>query len=441
MTPPRRPRVLILAEAANPEMVSVPLVGWSLAEALRSVADIHLVTQSRNREAILRAGWVEGRDFTIIDSERVARPLWRLTNLLGVGASSGKGWTVSQAISVLSDAYFDRVAWKTLGARVKAGEWDIVHRVTPLSPIKPSRFGRRAASAGVPFVMGPLNGGVPWPAGYERQRGKEREWLSKLRGAVRLIPGRRATWRAASAILVGSRHTGSEVVADCQHKVIYIPENGINPDRFPSSAVSKRSEGPLRACFVGRLVPYKMPDLLIEAAAPLLASGKMRLDVIGNGPMLQELQEMVRQKELTSQVTFHGFLPHTEVAQAMRDCDVLTFPSIREFGGGVVLEAMALGLPPLVVDYAGPGELVDSAIGYKIPICRADELAVRLRATLEQIVMNPAVLSELSQAAKNRVHEKFLWSRKAEQISDVYAWVLGGRPDKPEPFPMDRDQG
>src|SRR3982074_1283647 len=87
----RRYRILLIAEAANPEWASVPLIGWSLSRALAKIADVHLVTQVRNRDAVLRAGLIEGRDFTSIDNERVASPASRLSKRLRGG--TGKGWT------------------------------------------------------------------------------------------------------------------------------------------------------------------------------------------------------------------------------------------------------------------------------------------------------------------------------------------------------------
>src|SRR4051812_27730539 len=88
-------RVLLIAESCNPEWVSVPLEGWSHAEALRRLTDAHLVTQIRNRAAIERAGLVHGRDFTAIDSEKVARPISQLARKFTGGRN--KGWTMLMA--------------------------------------------------------------------------------------------------------------------------------------------------------------------------------------------------------------------------------------------------------------------------------------------------------------------------------------------------------
>jgi hypothetical protein len=164
VTESTKPRVLLIAEAANPELTSVPLVGWSHAAAIARQADAHLVTQVRNRAAIERAGWREGREFTALDSEAVARPLYRLGELVRGGAN--KGWTTRMAFNYPSYVYFEHLLVRRFEARIRAREFDVVHRLTPLSPTIPSlELTALCRRAGVPFVWGPINGGLPWPRG------------------------------------------------------------------------------------------------------------------------------------------------------------------------------------------------------------------------------------------------------------------------------------
>ncbi|KKB80637.1 glycosyl transferase family 1 [Devosia limi DSM 17137] len=423
-----RPKVLLIAEACNPEWVSVPLVGWSMASALRGVADVHIVSQIRNRDALVRAGLVEGVDFTAIDSERIARPLWRLATVLRMG--EGRGWTTVQAIDAISYRYFERLVWRLFGSSIKSGEFDIVHRLTPLSPTIPSSLAGKCRKAGVPFVIGPLNGGVPWPRQFDAERRREREWLSYVRSAYKLLPGRRQTLRA-SAIMVGSRHTEAEIPEQFRPHTIYLPENGIDPDRFSHRA--DHQPGTLRACFVGRMVPYKGPDMVLQAAAPMLREGLMRLDFVGDGPMLEELKAQAIAEGIADAVTFHGWVAHQRVQEILSRSTLFAFPSIREFGGGAVLEAMALGVPPLIVDYAGPGELVDAGTGFKVPLGSREEIVAALRAAMGKLASEPDLLRETGKRARDRVETHFLWSRKAEQVLEVYGFALGQR-ERPQPL-------
>ncbi|MEC3861316.1 glycosyltransferase family 4 protein [Mesobacterium sp. TK19101] len=425
-----RPKVLAIAEAANPEWVSVPLVGWSLAHALRGRADLHLVTQVRNREAILRAGLVEGRDFTAIDSEALARPIWAIAERMRGGG--GKGWTTLQAFNALIYPYFERLVWRQFGAAIRGGAFDIVHRITPLSPTISSSLAGRCRKAGVPFVLGPLNGGVPWPDGFDAERRQEKEWLSYLRAGYKALPGRGATLKHADTILVGSRHTEGEVPERYRDKTIYLPENAIDPARFNRVATPPK-DGPLRACFVGRLVPYKGADMLIAAAAPMLRDGRMVLDIIGDGPMMAPLKAQATAEGVTNAITFHGWMAHDTVQNVMAECHLFAFPSIREFGGGVVLEAMALGVPPLIVDYAGPGELVQDAWGLKVPCGSRADIIRAFADQLGRLCADRSRLTAMSRAGRDRVQSHFTWDRKAEQVLQVYDWVLrDGK--KPEPM-------
>ena len=433
----RRYRILVIAEAANPEWVSVPLVGWSMAYALRDVADVHIVTQVRNREAFLRAGLVEGTDFTSIDTERVARPAHALATAIRGGAQ--KGWTLVTALSSLIYPYFERLAWKRFGAALKAGEYDIVHRITPLTPTTGSSLAARCSRLGIPFVVGPLNGGLPWPEAFADARRKENEWLSRIRGAYKLLPNRSRMLKAAKVILAGSRHTAAEIPSQFQDKLIYMPENGIDLNRFAkpnngSAAPDAPLAGEMRLCFIGRLVPYKGPDMAILAAAPLLRKGGARLDLIGDGPLRKELEDLATREGVADRVHFHGWVAHNQVQDIARESQIFLFPSVREFGGGAVLEAMALGLAPVVVDYGGPGELIEPDRGIAVPLGTREEIISSLRKELDTLAANPGKAAELGRNAHRWATSKLTWQAKARAMVEVYAWALGDIAEKPKPF-------
>jgi len=429
----RRLRILLIAEAANPEWVSVPLVGWSMASALRKKADIHLVTQRRNSEAIVRAGWVPDLDFTAIDSEAVASQIWKLSALLR--GSSGGAWTLATAMSIPSYYWFEHLFWKRFATDLQSGAWDIVHRVTPLSPATPSRLGPKLKALGIPFVVGPLNGGVPWPRQFSQARSQEKEWLSHVRGAHRLLPGYRSMRNNASAIILGSRATWQQLDERWQTKAVYIPENAVDIERFQGND-TRPPLSPLRVIFIGRLVPLKGVDMLIDACAELLRAGKLRLEIVGDGPQRTALERAVAEQQLGAGVVFAGWVNHATVATRLSQSHVLGFPSIREFGGGVVLEAMASGVVPVVVDYAGPAELVTPKTGCLVPLGSRESIVAGLRGQLERLANNPEEVQTLAQSGRSRIERWFTWERKVEQFVAVYDWVLGRsvKPDFGMPF-------
>ncbi len=421
-------RVLVIAEAANPEWTSVPLVGWSHYKALSEVVDAHLVTQVRNKPAIITAGMKDGVDFTAIDSEAFAAPLYKLATFLRGGTD--RAWTIDTAIASFSYYYFEHLVWKRFFKDKLNIQYDLVHRITPLSPTTPSVLAKRLRSIGIPFVVGPLNGGVPWPKEFYSAQMKEREWLSSARSSYKLLPGYRGTREHASAIIVGSKDTWNQYAREYKSKLIYMPENAIDVQRFGKVKESQNSI--LKAAFVGRLVPYKGCDMLISAIGPFIKNGSMTLDIFGDGPERIALENQVKGLGIQAGVKFYGFVKNAELQDLLIRSDIFVFPSIREFGGGVVLEAMALGLVPIVVDYGGPSEFVNRSCGYAVRLGSREKIVQQLSAILDTLIKKPSKIKEMSSNCQERVRNFFTWEAKAKQTKKIYDWVLGKNPDKPD---------
>ncbi len=438
----RRIRVLAVAESCNPEWESVPMVGWQHSQALARRTDFHLVTRIHNAENLARAGWEEGMEFTAIDSRAVDDRVEAVLERAGISWKTGKGWTIQSAVKAFTHQWFERLIWQRFGAAIANGEYDVVHRITPLSPVVPSPLARWSSRAGTPFVLGPLNGGLAWPKQFDNLRAKEGEALFKIRDFYKLVPRYRSTRADAAALVVGSGATFDQIPERYRAKAVYITENAVDPARFSSTPV-RRTELPVHVAFVGRFVPVKCIDVLIEAAAPLVRAGAVVMTLIGDGPELPALRDQVAREELGERVTFTGWVRHDELQYQLAQAHVFGFPSVKDFGGGAVLEAMAMGLVPIVVNYGGPGELVSPQTGFAVPLADRASIVASFRSVLERLVADPTILPPMATRARTRVLRTFTWDTKADQMLEVYRWVLGARtkPDfgMPHPDPVSND--
>ncbi|HYD75010.1 glycosyltransferase [Ramlibacter sp.] len=146
----------------------------------------------------------------------------------------------------------------------------------------------------------------------------------------------------------------------------FVDEAALDPYRRPAPG-----DGPLRFVFVGSLGPRKQPELVVRAMEAL-AGHDVRLDVIGDGPLRQAIEASLPARGLQDRVRFHGQLadPYPLVAAA----DAFVLPSRSEGVSRAALEALHLGVPCVLRDVDGNGELLaDPAAGTLF--MREDELA------------------------------------------------------------------
>ena len=306
----------------------------------------------------------------------------------------------SQALTAFGYPFalvFEWRAWRQLRRRIFAGEFDVVLRVVPMTAVLPSPFAFFLRKGPIPFVIGPINGGLPYVQGFS-QASNEKQWISSLRNLYRFLPFARSTYRHAAAIIAASSQTYAEFAAIATNYFLF---RSLVSRRSQCSDDSRSLEpgAKLELIFVGGLIPCKACDLALRAAAPLLRSDLARFSILGDGPERNRLEQLARSLGIEKAVSFCGWVSHAEILKRLRSADVLVFPSVRDFGAGVVFEALATGAVPVVADFGGPGDIVHPEVGYKVPLTNESDFVSQMETILTELAGNRELLNRLRDKA------------------------------------------
>lgn len=424
-----RLRILVLGPDCNPEQVSMPYVTYSHAAALAQLHDVTLVIRSPVADAVRRAK-APFRAIEVIRQPLLERIYaWSLRWIFKYNFNN-------QALTAFCYPFFlafEWRAWRQLRGRILEGEFDVVLRIYPMNAVLPSPFAFFLRRGPIPFVIGPLNGGLPFVQGFS-QANNQRQWISRFRNLYRFLPFARSTYRNAAAIIAASSQTYAEFAA-YQHKLFFVPEPGIGRSLCSDNPRSSDPLAKLDLIFVGALIPCKACDLALRAAAPLLRIGSARFIVVGDGPERARLEQLTRSLGIEKAVSFCGWVSHAEVLKRLRSADVMVFPSVRDFGAGVVFEALATGAVPVVADFGGPGDIVHAEVGYKVPLTNENDVVSQMEKVLALLAQDRDLLNRLRQQGVSYARERLTWDAKAQSTTLVLNWVLrrGPKPNLPPP--------
>ncbi|MDO8463546.1 MAG: glycosyltransferase [bacterium] len=241
-------------------------------------------------------------------------------------------------------------------------------------------------------------------------------------GPVKRMVKRRLAQRTDRIIAVSDAVRAHSVRVDRipLERFVIIP-NGVDTKRF--HPVAERPRDGARLLSVGRLVPQKGHDVLLEAFVLLRdASPRMHLTIVGDGSQRHELEALARTFRITDRVRFLGM--QRDLPVHYQRADILVLPSRWEGFGIAAIEASACGIPVIASGVGGLREaIVDGETGILVPPEDPKALADAIRDLADD---RPRRMF-LGHAGRRHVERTFTIERVVERYEELYASLLRER--------------
>ena len=399
-------KVLLSAFSCCPGAGSEPGIGWNWLEQALREHEVWVITTDEFKEKCQLATPPKAH-FTFLPSfER-----WRR---LQQGLIPGLGWIYYY--------WWQWKAYRVARALNSSIDFDLAHHATFGSWRAPSFL----YLLPVPFIFGPIGGGEMLPRSFRSVLGSKGKIVEAMRSASQYLsawdPFVRQTITKASIVIASNPDTARFISGKFKRNTNQIIScAGISKSEKPLYDARIKNPEDLIVLFAGMLEPRKGCSLALQAFGRFACkNSRARLVIIGDGPERSALEALAQELGESIRIEFLGRIPRFDVLGWMSRASVLLFPSLRDSGGFVILEAMAAGLPIICLDLGGPAYLVDETCGIKVPASNPRQVVLELAKSLEGLLGNEALRYSMGASGKLRAEEVFDWNKKGDQMLRIY---------------------
>ncbi|MEI6337783.1 MAG: glycosyltransferase family 4 protein [Verrucomicrobiota bacterium] len=418
-------KLLLSAIACDPFGGSEGIYGWNIVSTLATEFDCHVITHTSNRESLETA------------QARGMIPQGLAFRYHGKLAPYHENRLVARLQSWTRYQTFSRELLPLAIQWHKEVNFDVAQHLTYTTWRVASPLWR----LGIPFIWGPISGTELFPRQCYSSLSLHSKLFELLRAAQSALAKRnpkiRECARHASAILVPHQQAksylsefvkGSTTVDFC-HNFIF-PDARLKDLEQPVR--SPQPKLPLTAFAAGNLEGRKGVAISLHALAMARDRGvKISYRVTSSGPELNHLKKLARKLALSDQVILGEQFPPGEYARALGKFDLCLLPSLRDGAGLSIMEAMLAGCVPIVADWCGPAEYVNSENGFKVEVTDPMTMARAISDILCNLDSDRARLCRLGNAAAASMRAGYNETQFRDFLSKTITKIIASTSELP----------
>jgi colanic acid/amylovoran biosynthesis glycosyltransferase len=252
-----------------------------------------------------------------------------------------------------------------------------------------------------------------------------------------LLP-RRAYWRClyrrlfrlADRVLAEGSHMGRRLVEiGAPPERVRVVHLGVPVERFDFAERSDPGHGPVVGLIAASFREKKGIEYALEAAARVAARHpRLRLRIIGDGPLRPRIEAGAQARELAGRVTLLGYQPYEAYIEELRQAHFLLAPSVTAKDGDVeggapvcLIEAQASGLPCLATTHC---DIPEVTLPGKSALLAPERDADALSARLDELLSHPERWGEMGRAGRAHVEAEYNIEIQVERMNKVYRELL-----------------
>lgn len=311
-------------------------------------------------------------------------------------------------------------AYKRVLELLKTDHFDLIHYVGMIGYREPGYLWK----LGMPYVWGPVSGANNAPlqlmkrmplSGRLKQSFRSIANTIQFHSKIRLKKALNAT-----DILLTATSENQMKFKSIHHKdSICIPENAITGNIALGDAKFDFPEK-YHIIVIGTLDARKSVGVLLEALTQVKRIYLLHIDIVGDGPLKNSLQQYAALHNLDSIITWHGQLPRAEAVKIFNSAHLHVITSVSEGNPTTIWEAMSYGVPTMSFDHCGMHDTICDKCGIRIPISkRYEDCVTTLARNIDALIEHPERFYQLALGTINCAH-RYTWERREKFLNNLY---------------------